>query len=81
MEETRKKIISIVEDVIMDKIETSETMDVSFENLGLDSFLFVRVLVEIENEFDIQFESDSFEDGIFENLNSLVFWVQNKINE
>lgn len=81
MEETRKKIISIIEDVIMDKIETSETMDVSFENLGLDSFLFVRVLVEIENEFDIQFESDSFEDGIFENLNSLVFWVQNKINE
>ena len=79
MKTIEKKIIGIVEELLMVTLDTVEVMEVSFEKLGLDSFLFMRLLVEVENEFGITFEPDLLEEGIFENLKSLVEWVSKKV--
>lgn len=45
-----------------------EKEDMSVLNLGLSSFYLMKLIVEIENEFDITFD---FEDMDFSNFNTL----------
>lgn len=81
MENIEKKIIGIVEDILMIDLDTENDMDISFETLGIDSFLFMRVLVELENKFGFSFGTEFLKEGVFENLRSLVAYVSEKVDE
>lgn len=81
MESIEQKIINILEELLMEPLDYNEVNEISFEKLGLDSFMFMRLLVEIENEFGFSFETDSLEEGVFENLNKLVIKVKSIIGK
>jgi acyl carrier protein len=46
----------------------------------LDSFETMQVVVALENEFDIEFDSDEMDDEIYRNIETVLGLVSDKIN-
>lgn len=49
-----------IRNIIASNIKTTEPIDTydangSLQNIGMDSIIFVQIIVELENEFDIEF--------------------------
>lgn len=47
----------------------------------LDSFETMQVVVALENEFDIEFDSDELDEEIYRNIETVLGLVSDKINE
>ena len=52
-----------------------------FENYGLNSVDFIKVIVGIETEFNFEFEDDELDMSSYRNLNDLIMFIQKKILE
>ena len=50
----RNKVIAIIESNLEKIIESESVMDVDLVELGMDSISFIRVVVALEEEFDIE---------------------------
>ena len=50
------------------------------DGLGLNSVQFIQLVVEIEKEFDIEFADDDLNLSNFGSLNSLIAYIENKLD-
>jgi acyl carrier protein len=55
-------------------------LDLELIELGVNSTKFIKIVVAIEVEFDIEFCDEDLNYGKFPNLESLVVYVQGKVN-
>ena len=77
------KIFEKVSNIIYDTLECgidekNRTNDLI--KLGMTSLTFVRILVEIENEFNFEFDDDAFDLEKFVYIEDFVIYIENKIN-
>lgn len=75
--EVENKICDIINQISKKKCVLS--YNTRYEEIGLDSFGFIRLVVELEKEFDIEFEDDMLLDTIFETVGNIVDFVCDKI--
>ena len=74
----KDKIIQIIKDACALEEEVKENSDL--KTLSLDSLSFVEMLVNIENEFEIEFEDEELNFFDWENVSDLINAVKEKIN-
>lgn len=55
------------------------TMETNLKDLGIDSISFVKIVVAIETEFEIEFEDEQLDANEFTTLSALVAYVESKI--
>lgn len=55
-------------------------MDFEFIDIGINSITFIKIIIDIENEFNIEFSDEDLDYNKFSNLGSLVLYVQNKVS-
>lgn len=48
--------------------------------IGLNSVSFIKIIVAIEKEFDIEFEDESLNYNVFKNIKELIIYIENKLN-
>lgn len=53
--------------------------DTKYEQIGLDSFEFIRLIVELEKEFDFEFADDMLVATNFQTIGNIVDFVYAKI--
>lgn len=53
-----------------------EVMDVDFQELGINSIAFVRLIVALENEFDVEFDDGSLDVNSFTTLRQLLKYAE-----
>ncbi len=53
--------------------------DISLEKLGINSISFIKIIVQIETEFDIEFDQKDLKKQRFETLADIVLYVENRI--
>ena len=53
--------------------------DTIYEQIGLDSFEFIRLIVELEKEFDFEFAEDMLVATNFQTIGNIVDFVYAKI--
>ncbi|MNW40286.1 Acyl carrier protein [compost metagenome] len=72
-----------VASIIQDTLQVSRSEFAQTENLielGMTSLSFVKLIVLLETEFNIEFDDDDFLMDKFEFLDDFVSYVQKKIN-
>ena len=74
----KDKIIQIIKDACALGEEVKENSDL--KTLSLDSLSFVEMLVNIENEFEIEFEDEELNFFDWENVSDLINAVKEKLN-
>lgn len=74
----KDKIIQIIKDACALEEEVKENSDL--KTLSLDSLSFVEMLVNIENEFEIEFEDEELNFFDWENVSDLINAVKEKLN-
>lgn len=54
-----KEIRQLLEDkIIQDKIDSEISIETSLQSMGMDSLSFVRLVIEIEDKFNIEFPEE-----------------------
>lgn len=78
VEEAIRKIISQsleLEDINVDEIGAEEELI----NYGVTSIVFIKIVLKIESEFDIEYEDDEIDSFKFANIRSYVEFIECKI--
>ncbi|MFE9279639.1 acyl carrier protein [Paenibacillus glucanolyticus] len=78
VESKLKKLIidTLGDELSLDNLEPED----KFEELGINSVIFIKTVVMIEGTFDIEFEDDDLDVNNFVDLKSLTKHVYSKIN-
>jgi acyl carrier protein len=77
--EIELKVINLLKEVLNDKESLDGlTSEDGISNIGLNSISFIRLVVLIEQEFEIEFD-DNLDYNKFSTLGDLITFVQNKI--
>ena len=78
--QTEQKVRQILVNVFKDDIDLGSIgLDEKFSELGLSSLNFMKAIVIIESEFDLEFEDEDLKVSNFENLGTLVEFVNSKL--
>jgi len=54
---------------------------ISLQDVGINSLGFIRLVVEIENEFQFQFDDDMLNIELFHSIQELVSYIDGKVNQ
>lgn len=82
MSEIEKKIRDIINDTLMDDMykDAYEIIkDENLFNLGLDSLNIVKLMIAVEDEYNIVFEDNETMSGNWKNIASIEQLIKNKI--
>lgn len=82
MSEIEKKIRDIINDTLMDDMykDAYEIIkDENLFNLGLDSLNIVKLMIAVEDEYNIVFEDNEIISGNWKNIASIEQLIKNKI--
>ncbi len=82
MEDLNIKIRNVINEKIGDELfkNINEVEnDENLFNIGLDSLNIVKLIIEIENKFDIIFDDEEIATTNWKNINSIESMIKNKI--
>lgn len=74
-----KNVQESVIEIDESKVEQLDIMKSNLIDIGFNSFLFIRLIVEIENEFDIEFDDEKLNIGAFLTINDLCDYIKSKV--
>jgi acyl carrier protein len=77
-------IRALLAKIIADNLEGEETLEQLKENddlteLEINSILFIKIIIGIENQFNIEFDDEALDYSKFVSMESLVHYVQEKL--
>lgn len=79
--EIEAKLKQIIIDTLKDDIALEHlNLEDKFEELGINSVIFIKTVVMIELEFNIEFEDSDLNVANFTDLKSLTDHVERKVN-
>ena len=82
LENSKESLIQKVICIINKNIEQNITLNdfnTEFSNLGIDSLDFIKIVVEIENEFEIEIDDEMLDINIIRNINSIIAIINDKL--
>lgn len=70
--------------IIADNLEGEETLEQLKENddlteLEINSILFIKIIIDIENQFNIEFDDEALDYSKFVSMDNLIHYVQGKL--
>ncbi len=74
----RERILNVVLKVLKENLmkDAEITADTKLDELNISSILFVKVIVVLESEFDIEFEDDYLISTYFKTVEDIVAYVE-----
>lgn len=79
---TIDKIIEIIDNNIKDCEKKKKIREKGeLKNINIDSIIFIKIIVEIENEYNIEFEDEFLNYNQFDTLLNLSQYVEYLINK
>ena len=81
---SKKNIQDIVKRIVKENIPNSveNVSDEKFmESIDINSIASIKIIVAIEDEFGIEFDNNLLDVELFQSLDGLVSYVQNKIRQ
>lgn len=75
------KLKRVLSQVLESEIPEDVFGNCSFTDMGINSISFIKAIVLIEQEFDIEFEDDKLDFNYYNNINQLVSYVQMQISK
>ncbi|MGO4529161.1 phosphopantetheine-binding protein [Paenibacillus sp. 2TAF8] len=70
----------IVEEVLQVQLQGHEFWDQRIEEVGLSSLAYITILVQIESEFDFEFDEEKLDQQYFKSLRELLVYLSERVN-
>jgi len=77
--EIEEKLVEILKN--NSKVENFEGRnldEITFNELGVNSLNFIKIIVELEEAFDIEFEDEQINYGLLNNIHDLITLIEEK---
>ena len=74
-----EKIVEIIKSNSEEDLPHENVLKLSFEDGIVNSLEFVSIVIELETEFDIEFDDDMILTSSYENVGQLVDYISTKI--
>ncbi len=82
MESIEKKVVQILENNGKIKnIDTKKLDEITFSDLGVNSLNFIKIIVELEDAFDIEFDDNQINYELLGNIHDLCKIIERKRNK
>ncbi len=75
----QKKILEVIASNIDEIFSGELSLDMDFANIGLDSLTFIKLVINLESEFDFEFDDEMLLITVFPKLETMVEYVESKI--
>ena len=75
----QKKILEVIASKIDEIFSGELSLDMDFANIGLDSLTFIKLVINLESEFDFEFDDEMLLITVFPKLETMVEYVESKI--
>lgn len=79
-----EEVKDIIKQILKEKIEIEVTDDYSFDtdliSLGMNSLTFIKLLVNVETRFDIEFEEKFLDFNYLSSLNQLITYIADNVS-
>ena len=75
-----ERYLEVIEKYTNHEVEKHEIMKMNLEELGIDSFMSIQILIDLEVEFDIEFPDSMLSTELFASAQSLLDGVNHVIN-
>lgn len=80
LNDIHKKAFEVIISNLNDKASAKVSLDMDFNSIGLDSITFIKTIVALEAEFDIEFDDEMLLITKFSTVKSMVEYVEFKVN-
>lgn len=74
-----EKIVEIIKSHSEEDLQQENVLELSFEDGIVNSLEFVSIVIELETEFDIEFDDDMLLISSYENIGQLVDYISKKV--
>lgn len=74
-----EKIVEIIKSHSEEDMQQENVLELSFEDGIVNSLEFVSIVIELETEFDIEFDDDMLLISSYENIGQLVDYISKKV--
>ncbi len=82
MNDVQERTLVIVKKQLQDTAQDTEIgLESDLSSIGLNSVIFIKIVVDLENEFDIEFANEDLEYGRFKNINDICDYISNKFEK
>lgn len=75
-----EKIVEIIKANSEKNLQHENVLELSFEDGIVNSLEFVSIVIELETEFDIEFDDDMILTSSYESIGQLVDYISTKID-
>ena len=79
MSEIQQEIISIIKQNLNDYLDTDIKLDMNLSDFGIDSVMFVKIIVEIESVFNFEFDNEKLLFTAFPKIIDLINYVSDMV--
>ena len=79
-QDSPKKIYDLIISSLDEAIAQFVSLDVDFASVGLNSLDVIKLIVTLEETFNIEFDDEMLADNAFSNIRALVEYVEAKIS-
>ena len=79
MKDIEEKLLEILKN--NSKVENLEARDLNertFNEMGVNSLNFIKIIVELEEAFDIEFDDEQINYGLLNNIHDLIVLIEEK---
>lgn len=80
MNNVEERTRSIIKKVILNDEVMNMKVEDSLDRLGINSVSYIKIVIELENEFDIEFDDDCLNYESFKSVKNIVDYINTKIN-
>jgi acyl carrier protein len=75
----QKKVFDVIISTLIEKISSNVPIDAAFDSIGLDSLTFIQIVVNLESEFDFEFDDEKLLITEFPTVKSMIEYVESKV--
>jgi len=75
----QKEIVEVITSNIDEIFSGELSLDLDFADIGLDSLTYIKLVINLESEFDFEFDDDMLLITAFSKLKTMVEYVESKI--
>lgn len=81
MENSENKVIEIIKRAVNIPKETNLNLETPINNLQINSLNFLKIIVDIEEEYDIEFDDEELNFEEFNTIKAFVEHIKEKVGE
>ena len=62
----------------VENLEARDLNEITFNEMGVNSLNFIKIIVELEEAFDIEFDDEQINYGLLNNIHDLIVLIEEK---